>query len=82
MAVNNNTNLINQICIRSGLEGSELDALRTRLSKLSEPELYRELSKSLSGERKDEMVGLEIQQTRAFPPRGGGKLTLTKTVIT
>lgn len=43
------TELINQICVNSGLKGKHLQELKTRLSKMSEEQLKTELSKSLSG---------------------------------
>lgn len=43
------TELINQICVNSGLKGKDLQDLKNRLSKMSEEQLKTELSKSLSG---------------------------------
>ena len=63
MALDNNLNLINQIVTASGLRGKDLEALKTRLSKMSEAELQRELSKALSGNNSAGDKGLVLERT-------------------
>ena len=63
MALDNNLNLINQIVTASGLRGKDLEALKTRLSKMSEAELQRELSKALSGNNSVGDKGLVLERT-------------------
>ena len=60
---NGKKNLANQICAGSGLQGAELEALRTRLSKLSETELQAELCKQLSGDNSTENKGLIVERS-------------------
>ena len=63
MAVNNNTNLIKQICTASGLTGKELEDLKTRLAKMSDAELQAELTKLLSGNPLYGDMGLKVEKT-------------------
>lgn len=51
--------LITQICVQSGLKGADLDALRAKLSKLSELDLRRELTLLLSGKKVAEESDVE-----------------------
>ena len=67
MALDNNLNLINQIVTASGLRGKDLEALNTRLSKMSEAELQRELSKALSGNNSAGDMGLVVEKTFTTP---------------
>ena len=68
MALDNNLNLINQIVTASGLRGKDLEALKTRLSKMSEAELQRELSKALSGNNSVGDKGLVLERTGLTQP--------------
>ena len=67
MTVNNNSNLINQICIASSLQGKDLDALKTRLGKLSKTELLAELTKTLAGNNYAGDMGLILERTTTIP---------------
>ncbi len=62
MALDNSLNLINQICKASGLEGKDLDALKTRLAKLSEAELQVELTKAIAGDKVTDNMGLVLER--------------------
>lgn len=61
MAVDNN--LINQICIASGLKGKDLEALKARLAKLSDTELQAELTKAIAGKNLTGDMGLVVEKT-------------------
>ena len=63
MSVNNNTNLINQICIASGLHGTDLDALKSRLAQMNEAELQAELTRTLSGNNFYGDMGLKVEKS-------------------
>ena len=86
MTVNNNSDLINQICTASGLQGKNLEALRTRLEKLSEAELQAELTKAIAGNNSTGDMGLvvekteeEIGQDEEFTTDENGNEVLTET---
>ncbi|MCM1010727.1 MAG: hypothetical protein NC390_07630 [Fusobacterium sp.] len=49
MTIQGNTLIINQICSRSGLSGTALEALRVRLSSMSEQQLQAELRRVIAG---------------------------------
>ena len=64
MTVNNNSDLINQICTASGLQGEDLKALRAYLEKLSEEELQAELTKAIAGNKNSaDDMGLVVEKT-------------------
>jgi len=67
MAVNNNSNLINQICTVSGLRGKALEDLKTRLAKMSETELQAELTKAIAGNNLTGDMGLVVERTFTPP---------------
>ena len=81
MTINNNTNLINQICTFSGLSGKALEELKTRLAKMSEAELQAELTKSIAGNNFAGDMGLVVEKTFTTPqsnitlPKPSAKLT-------
>ena len=56
-------NTIQQICIASGLQGADLEALKTRLAKMSQAELQAELTKALCGEGLKETKGGYFERT-------------------
>lgn len=59
-------NIVNQICSSSGLKGKDLDALRTRLEKLSEAELQAKLIKPLSGDNQNIEMGLVVEKANSL----------------
>lgn len=63
MALDNNTNLIKQICTASGLTGKELEDLKARLAQLSAAELQAELTKALAGNNLYGDMGLRVEKT-------------------
>lgn len=67
MEVNNNSNLINQICTVSGLSGKALEDLKTRLAKMSETELQAELTKAIAGNNFTRDMGLVVERTFTLP---------------
>lgn len=67
MTINNNTNLINQICTFSGLSGKALEELKTRLVKMSEAELQAELTKAIAGNNFAGDMGLVVEKTFTTP---------------
>ena len=56
-------NTIQQICMMSGLQGADLEALKSRLAKMSQAELQAELTKALSGEGLKETEGVYFERT-------------------
>ncbi len=65
MTVDNNTNLISQICSRSGLKGEALDALKRRLEQQSREELEAELVNSLINGDTNNEKGLAVEHGRS-----------------
>ena len=65
MTVDNNTNLISQICSRSGLKGEALDALKRRLEQQSREELEAELVNSLINGDNNNEKGLAVEHGRS-----------------
>ena len=63
MAVDNNMNLISQICNRSGLQGEALEALKKRLESQSREELEAELINSLIASGDSGIKGLGVEHS-------------------
>ena len=77
MAIDNNRSQLEQhILISSGLKGNALEDLKTRLAALSEQELQAELSKSLTGDNKDEWyTGVMVEHNDSVVMRNNHEQT-------
>ena len=63
MTIGGNLQLINQICAKSGLQGKDLENLRTNLQNLSKQELEAELVSLLVSGKDDSNKGLQVEQS-------------------